>query len=138
MPPTNADGKKTATSTSAIAITGLVNSRIAFSVASGGERPSSMCFSTASTTTIASSTTMPIASTKPNSVRVLMLNASGTNTAKVPISDTGTASIGISDVLTLPKNTNTTNTTSTIASISVRITSMIESVTKIVLSYDTA
>ena len=41
-------------------------------VASFGVMPSSMCRCTASTTTIASSTTMPIASTRPNMLVILM------------------------------------------------------------------
>ena len=47
-----------------------------------------------SSTTMASSTTMPIASTSPNSVRLFRLNPSGAMTANVPISDTGTSIIG--------------------------------------------
>ena len=46
---------------------------IALIVASRGASPCSMWCSTASTTTMASSTTMPIASTRPNSVRLLRL-----------------------------------------------------------------
>ena len=57
----------TAHSTSAIAMIGPETSRIALTVASCGLRPASMLRSTFSTTTIASSTTMPIASTRPNS-----------------------------------------------------------------------
>ena len=52
--------------------TGPDTSSIAFSVASRGDMPSSMWCSTASTTTIASSTTRPIASTRPNSDSVLI------------------------------------------------------------------
>ena len=59
--------------------------------------------STASTTTIASSTTRPIASTSPKSVSVLMLKPSATNAANVPISETGTASIGMNDERKLPR-----------------------------------
>ncbi len=51
--------------------------------------------STASTTTIASSTTRPIASTRPNRDSVLMLNPNSGKNTNVPISDTGTASSGI-------------------------------------------
>ena len=66
-------------------------------VASRGDRPSlGMIRSTFSSTTIASSTTMPIASTMPNSVSVLIEKPNSSMPANVPISDTGTASIGIS------------------------------------------
>ena len=51
-----------------------------------------------STTTIASSTTMPIASTRPNSVSVLIDIPSAIITAKVPISETGMVTAGISVV----------------------------------------
>ena len=58
----------TAISTTAIATTGAWICFIALRVASGALRPSSsMMRSTFSITTIASSTTMPIASTMPNS-----------------------------------------------------------------------
>ena len=55
-----------------------------------------MCRSTASTTTMASSTTSPIASTRPNSDSVLIEKPNSGNMMKVPISETGTASNGIS------------------------------------------
>ena len=66
----NAHGMNTAVSTSPTAITGAETWLIALIVASRGARPCSMWCSTASTTTIASSTTMPIASTSPKSVRL--------------------------------------------------------------------
>src|SRR5207248_3109620 len=53
-----------------------------------------MC-STASTTMIASSTTMPIARTSARREMVLAENPSANMTAKVPTSATGTAMIGI-------------------------------------------
>src|SRR5438034_3701918 len=57
MPGMNAVGMNTAAMTRAIATTGPDTSSIAFSAASRGERPRSMCCSTTSTTTMASSTT---------------------------------------------------------------------------------
>ena len=65
-------------------------------VASRGASPCSMWCSTASTTTIASSTTRPMASTRPNSDSVLSEKPSAGKTMNVPISDTGTAMTGIS------------------------------------------
>ena len=63
----------TAHSTSTMATTGPLTSSIACLAASLGERPNSaMLRSTFSTTTIASSTTMPIASTMPNRVSMLI------------------------------------------------------------------
>ena len=59
-------------------------------VASLGAIPfSSMQREAFSTTTMASSTTMPMASTSPNRVRVLMENPNPLSTAKVPTRDTG-------------------------------------------------
>src|SRR4029077_13008149 len=76
IPGTNAVGTNTATRISAIATTGPDTSSIARSVASRGASPFSMWCSTASTTTIASSTTSPIASTSPNNDSVLIENPS--------------------------------------------------------------
>jgi hypothetical protein len=72
-PPRNAIGTNTAHSTSTIATTGPVTSCIALMAASRAATCSSrMIRSTFSSTTIASSTTMPIDSTMPNSVSVLI------------------------------------------------------------------
>ena len=70
--------------------------------------PCSRCRSTFSTTTIASSTTMPTASTRPNSVRLLIENPSAAITAKVPTSDTGIAMIGMMAGRQPCRNTSTT------------------------------
>jgi hypothetical protein len=79
-----------------MAITGLVTSRIAWIAASRGDLFCSLMMrSTFSSTTMASSTTMPIDSTMPNSVSVLIEKPSRYMPAKLPISDTGTATIGI-------------------------------------------
>src|SRR5208282_5670125 len=115
-PPTNATGTNTAANTRAIAITGAPTSAIAAFAASDGDKLSwSSRRCAASTTTIASSTTMPIASTRPNSVNVLIENPSAANMAKVPTTDTGTVNIGISVARQLCRNTNTTSSTSAIA-----------------------
>src|SRR6266481_2845853 len=66
MPGMKAVGTKTDDRTSAIPMTGPESSSIAFRAASFGLRPLSMCRWTPSTTTIASSTTSPMASTSPN------------------------------------------------------------------------
>ena len=68
-----------------------------------------MLRSTFSTTTMASSTTMPMASTRPNSVSVLIEKPSTGITAKVPISDTGTASSGMIVARQVCRNRNTTS-----------------------------
>ena len=73
MPGMKAIGTNTERSTKVIAMIGAVISVIAFFVASAGDRSgsSSMTRSTFSTTTIASSTRMPIASTIASSETVL-------------------------------------------------------------------
>ena len=73
MPGMNATGTNTESSTSVMAMIGAVISVIAFFVASGTVRfgSSSTTRSTFSITTIASSTTMPMASTSASSETVL-------------------------------------------------------------------
>lgn len=107
-----------------MAMIGAVISFIASSVALAGDISgcaSSLC-STASTTTMASSTTMPIAKTRARSEIVLSEKPSASMTANVPISATGTARMGIRVARKLPKNTSTTMATSANASKSVWIT----------------
>ena len=91
-----------------------------------------MCRSTFSTTTIASSTTMPMASTRPKSESVLSEKPSPSMIANVPTSDTGTATSGMIDARQVCRKTTTTMTTSRIASISVWATALIDSRTKTV------
>ena len=135
MPPRNATGTNTAHSTSTIATTAPETSRIASTAASNG----AMLFSrirrsTFSSTTMASSTTMPIASTSAKSVRVLMENPTAQSPAKAPTSDTGTAIIGISVARQVCRKRNTTARTRIAASKMVWFTSRIEASTKRVVS----
>ena len=95
IPVMKAHGTNTAVNTRPTAITGAETSSMALIVAARGFIPCSMWCSTDSTTTIASSTTMPIASTRPNSVRLLMLKPIASMTANVPMIATGTAIKGI-------------------------------------------
>ncbi len=81
----------------------------------------------ASTTTIASSTTMPMAKTRPNSDRVLRLNPISDMAANVPMMATGTAISGISAERQFCRNTSTTRATRSTASRSVLKTSWIDS-----------
>ena len=85
-----------------------------------------MLRSTFSTTTIASSTTMPIASTRPNSDSAFSEKPNRYMTAKVPISDTGTAISGMIEARQVCRNRITTMTTSRIASSRVCTTALIE------------
>ena len=69
---------------------------IAFTVASrGGKCSSAMMRSTFSTTTMASSTTIPITSTMANMARMLIDMPSCSITANAPSSATGTTMVGI-------------------------------------------
>ncbi len=95
-PPKNAMGTNTAASTRPMPTSAPVIWSIDFFVASFGDSPSSdISRSTFSTTTMASSTRRPIASTTPNIVSVLIEKPSAAITPKVPSSTTGTAIVGI-------------------------------------------
>ena len=85
-----------ASSTAVVAITGPVTSSIDRMAALFGSSPSSISRFTFSITTIASSTTMPIARIRPKSVIRLIEYPIASSTANVPISDTGIASVGTS------------------------------------------
>ena len=87
-----------------------------------------------SITTIASSTTRPVASVMPNSVSVLIEKPNSLTNANVPMSDTGIVIAGISVVRQFCRNRNMTSTTSPIASSSVVTTSRIDSETTVVVS----
>src|SRR5262245_15259680 len=122
----NAVGTNTAHSTNAVAMIGPVTSLIARRAASTGVNPSAIFRSTFSTTTIASSTTIPIASTSPNNDRLLIEKPSASITANVPTNDTGTAANGMTDARQVCRKIITTITTSKIASSSVCATASIE------------
>ena len=138
MPPRNATGTNTAHSTSTMAINAPLTWRIARSAATAGDtRSAAMIRSTFSITTIASSTTMPIASTRPNSVSRLTVKPRTRMPKKAPMTETGTASTGMSVARQFCKNTNTTSVTSTSAANSVFTTSVIDAVMKGVVSKGT-
>src|SRR5262245_10015470 len=84
-PGRNAAGTNTAISTSVIPMIGPSSSRMALTVASCGVRPCSMYFAAPSTTTIASSTTMPIARIMANRVVKLTENPNAAMAAKEPM-----------------------------------------------------
>ena len=93
--------------------------------------------STASTTTIASSTTRPMASTSPKRESELMEKPSIGKKMNVPNRDTGTVTAGIRVALKLCRKMNTTKTTSSSASHSVVTISLIPSRTESVVSRET-
>ena len=138
MPPRKATGTNTAHNTSTMATTAPDTSSIARMAASkAGSLSSRIRRSTFSSTTMASSTTMPIASTIANRVNVLIEKPTIHRPAKVPISDTGTAITGMMVARTVCRNTNTTSTTRMAASKMVLTTSLIEASTKRVVSNGT-
>ncbi len=112
----NADGTNTAVSTSAMAINAAPTSSILLIAAARGSSPSAMLRSTFSTTTIASSTTMPTARTSPNSDSVLIVKPNIAMKKKVPTSDTGMAMSGITAARQVCRNITTTSTTRKMAS----------------------
>ena len=135
MPGKKATGTNTATSTMPITITALSTSRMASTEAwKAGFLNSRMCRSMFSTTTIASSTTMPMASTMPKRVSVLIEKPKIFTKANVPMSDTGMVSAGMMVLRQFCRNRNITSTTSTSASASVFSTSTIDSRTTVTLS----
>ena len=113
MPGKNATGTNTAPSTSAVAMTAPVTSPIAADAASPrGWCVSWMWRSMFSITTIASSTTSPVASVMPKSVSVLIEKPNSLTNANVPMSDTGIVIAGISVVRQFCRNRNMTTMTS--------------------------
>ena len=131
VPGKNATGTNTASRTSDDASTAPVISRIASRAPSSGGMPFSwMKRAMFSMTTIASSTTSPVASVSPKSVSVLIENPSTFMRKNVPSSETGIVSAGISVVRQSCKNRKITRTTSPIAISSVMTTSLIDSRTK--------
>ena len=134
-PPKKAIGMNTADSTRPMPTSAPVIWPIDFLVASFGDRPSSLITrSTFSTTTMASSTSRPMASTRPNMVRVLIVKPNAAITPKVPSSTTGTAMVGMTVARKFCRNRYITRNTSRIASASVCTTPMMESLTKGVVS----
>ena len=126
----------TAASTTVIATTAPVIWVIAFCVAGFGARPSSLMMrSTFSITTIASSTTMPIASTIANRVSWLIVKPIIHMPRKVPSRATGMTRVGISVARKFCRKISITRNTSRTASNRVLTTSWIEILTKVVLSY---
>ncbi len=124
-------GTNTADSVTPIPTSAEVISRMDWRVASLAESPvSCITRSTFSTTTIASSTSRPMASTMANMVSVLIEYPATDSTPKVPSSTTGTAIAGIKVARKFCKKMNITITTSSMASAKALTTSSIEARTK--------
>ena len=127
IPPRKQQGMKTALSTSVIARTGPVISSIALIVAVRESRPVAISRSMFSRTTMASSTTIPIASTRPKSVRLFRLKPMAAMIANVPIKETGTSIIGRIIAFQSWRKTSTTIPTRITASRRVLKTSLTDS-----------
>ena len=134
-PPINAIGAYTAPKAMVIEITGMAISRVPRMAALNGVCPSLMCRSTFSNTTIASSTTKPIASTRASNVIRFHEKPNNCITNATPISDSGIVIIGIITERREPINNAITTNTISAASRMVLITSWMESLIAIVESY---
>ena len=93
-----------------------------------------MMRSTFSTTTMASSTSRPMASTMANIVSMLIEKPKSASTPKVPRSTTGTAMVGMSVARMFPMNRYMTRNTRTMASMRVFTTSPMATLTNGVVS----
>ena len=135
MPGKNAAGRKTATRASVIPMIGPVNSCIALIVAFLGVIPRSMWYEAPSTTTIASSTTMPMARMRAKSVIRLTVNPSAAIAMKAPMMVTGTVVAGTSIARKFWRKRSTTIRTRTAAMKRVSYTFEMASRTNWVVSY---
>ena len=97
-------GRYTAIRVVVMATTGHASSRAPRIAASFGVMPSSICRCTFSSTMIASSTTMPMASTIASSVSRLMVNPISSIRNSAPTSDSGTAMAGMTTLRSEPRN----------------------------------
>ena len=105
-------GTNTATSTRVVAITAKAIWRVPRKAATRGVSPSScMRRWMFSSTTMASSTISPMASTRASRVSRLMVKPSTASAAKLPIRAMGTVTAGIRVVRTLPRNRKIATTT---------------------------
>ena len=126
-PPWKPIGRYTATSVVVIATTGQASSRAPLIAASWGDMPSSICRWMFSSTMMASSTTMPIASTIASRVSRLMVKPISSIRNSEPTSDSGTVTAGISTLRSEPRNRKITTITMTTASTMVLTTSSMAS-----------
>ena len=118
-PGRNAAGRNTEINTSVMPTIGANSASIALIAASWPDMPCSILCAAPSTTTMASSTTMPIASTIANSVDRLMVKPSAAIAAKAPMMVTGTVVAGTSMARQSCRNTRITTSTRKPASIRV-------------------
>ena len=131
MPPISSTGMNTAISENVIEMMVKPISLAPLRAASNGRIPFSMWRTMFSSITMASSTTNPTDSVSASSVMLLIEKPSAYIAAAVPISDTGTASVGMSVAENERRNRKITSTTSATAIPSVICTSSTDSRTEI-------
>ena len=137
-PSMNSSGMNTATNDRLIDSTVKPTSRAPRSAASTRPMPASMWRVVFSSTTMASSTTKPVATVSAIKLRLLRLKFNRYITPKVPSSDTTVATAGIRVARALRKKSPTTSTTSTIEIINVISTSRSDARIELVLSEATS
>ena len=125
-PPMKISGTNTAIRLKEIDSTVKPTSPAPISAAWNGGTPSSTCRAIFSTTTMASSTTKPVATVSAINERLSSRNPARYMIASVPSSDTTTATAGIVVAFQLRRNRLTTSTTSSVATSSVTSTSLSE------------
>ena len=136
-PPMSRMGTKTAISEMLIETTVKPTSRAPSNAASNGATPSSMCRDTFSRTTTASSTTKPVATVRAMSDRLSRLYPARYMMPKVPMSETGTATAGMTAARHWRRKRKTTMITRETEMMSVRSTSRREARMVVVLSETT-
>ena len=134
LPSRKPTGRNTATSTAVVAITAKATCAVPRRAATSGGSPRSARRWMFSTTTMASSTTSPIASTSANNVNRLIEKSNAYSAMNAATRHTGTVTAGISAARTLPRNSQITTSTSTMASASVWYTRSTAASMKVVLS----
>ena len=125
-PVANASGAYTVTRVRVIATTAKPISRDPWNAACLRGMPSSMCRKMFSSTTMASSTTSPMASTIASRVRVLIEKPNRYIRAQAPTSDTGMVTMGMMLARRLRRKKKITSTTRMMASPMVLNTESIE------------
>ena len=129
-PGKNVTGINTASSTSAVAKIAPVNSFIALEAAAKGLSPASIRADTASTTTIASSTTRPVARITPSSVSSLIEKPNAFTKTIAPSNAIGSARAGTIVAFQSRRNRKMISSTNTTASRSASSAPKIEALMK--------
>ena len=134
LPCKNPTGKNTAINTAVVANTANATCLVPRRAATNAGSPKSTRRWMFSTTTMASSTTRPMHSTKASKVSRLIENPNAYSAMNEAITHTGTVTAGIIAARTLPRNNQITTSTSTMASIRVSYTRSTAAEMKVVLS----